>query len=394
MPFSGPRTSARPFSPWTLVSLCGAALLLTACASKQTSVPPAPAPEATPASSVSTGTTGSDITKTPVQSLVSAAPNKASRKSGEEYRHREDAKALAQKIASEQQLPADWVWQEMAQARYRETVAKLMMPASSSTAKNWAAYRSRFVEPIRIRAGQAFWKTYANELNRAELTYGVPASIVAGVLGVETIYGRQTGNFRVLDALSTLSLDFPSGRSDRSAFFQNELAEFFKLCHEQKLDPSEVLGSYAGAIGWPQFMPSSIRRYAIDFDGDGRIDLQRSPIDAIGSVAKYLADHGWQAQQGSYYEITPPTDAQALNKLLEPDILPTFTNAEMKALGVGLPAEANQHIGKLALVQLLNGQDTPTLIVGTANFYAITRYNQSSYYALAVIQLGQAVSAP
>jgi len=387
MPFSGPKPSTSPSSPWTLASLCGAAALLTACASTQTSdTPPPAAPEAA----------ASSPAPEPVAAPVptSTAVIKAPRKNGEEYKQREDAKALAQKIAESHQLPADWVWQEMSQARYRETVAKLIMPASSSTAKNWAAYKSRFIEPIRIRAGQSFTKTYANELNKAEQTYGVPASIIAGVLGVETIYGRNTGNFRVLDALSTLSLDFPSGRSDRSAFFQKELAEFFKLCHEQKLDPSEVQGSYAGAIGWPQFMPSSIRRFAIDFDGDGRIDLQRSPIDAIGSVAKYLSEHGWQTQWTTHYDVIPPSDPQALLKLLEPDILPTFTPEQMMAHGAVLPSIAQQHAGKLALVQLLNGSDAPTMIAGTANFYAITRYNQSSYYALAVIQLGQAVSAP
>lgn len=387
MPFSGPKPSTSPSSPWTLASLCGAAALLTACASTQTpdahlpAAPEAAASSAAPEPVAMPAPTSTTISKTP-------------RKNGEEYKQRDDAKALAQKIAESQQLPAEWVWQELAQARYREAVAKLIMPASSSTAKNWAAYKSRFIEPIRIRAGQAFSKTYANELNKAEQTYGVPASIIAGVLGVETIYGRNTGNFRVLDALSTLSLDFPSGRSDRSAFFQKELAEFFKLCHEQKLDPSEVLGSYAGAIGWPQFMPSSIRRFAIDFDGDGRIDLQRSPIDAIGSVAKYLSEHGWQAQLTTYYEVAPPNDPQALLKLLEPDILPTFTPEQMMAYGAVLPSIAQQHPGKLALVQLLNGSDAPTMIAGTTNFYAITRYNQSSYYALAVIQLGQAVSAP
>ena len=393
MPFSGPTHSTRLTRPWGLASLCGAAALLAACASTQTT--DSPTTTATPAVAATSAASEPTLAaSSPSQTISATSSNKSVRKNGEEYRQREDAKALAQKIAQAQQLPLDWVWQEMAQARYRETVAKLIMPASSSTAKNWVAYKSRFVEPIRIRAGQSFWKTYANELNKAEQTYGVPASIIAGVLGVETIYGRNTGNFRVLDALSTLSLDFPTGRSDRSAFFQNELSEFFKLCYEQKLDPSEVQGSYAGAIGWPQFMPSSIRRYAVDFDGDGRIDLQRSPVDAIGSVAKYLADHGWLPQRANYFDITPPSDPQALSKLLEPDILPTFTASQMKGFGVVLPPAAEQYDGKLALVQLLNGADTPTLIAGTANFYAITRYNQSSYYALAVIQLGQAVSAP
>lgn len=308
------------------------------------------------------------------------------------YAGREDARQLAQDLASAMELDPRWAWQIISKARYRESAARLMLPAPTGTAKNWGVYRSRFVEPIRIKAGMNFWRTYELDLKRAEQTYGVPASVIAGVLGVETIYGRQTGHYRVLDVLATLSLDFPKGRSDRSAFFKSELGQFLKLCQEQGTDPESVLGSYAGAIGLPQFMPSSIRRYAVDFDGDGRIDLLRSPVDAIGSVARYLSEHGWHAQWPSYFDITPPKDEQALAKLLAPDILPSFSAAQMQALGASLSDTGQSHPGQLALVLLQNGRDAPTLIAGTSNFYAITRYNQSSYYALAVIQLGEAVS--
>jgi len=308
------------------------------------------------------------------------------------YAQRDDAAKLAQDIATEYGLDPGWTWSALAQARYRESVARLIMPAPAATAKNWTAYRSRFVEPIRIRAGIAFWRANEATLRRAEATYGVPADVIAGILGVETIYGRQTGQFRVLDVLATLSLDFPKGRSDRSAFFRRELGQFLKLCQEQGVEPQAQLGSYAGAIGLPQFMPSSIRRYAVDFDGDGRIDLQRSTVDAIGSVGRYLAEQGWVKDQPSYFEIIPPSDPGALSKLLAPDIVPSFSSAEMVSLGARLPESAMAHTGQLALVQLYNAADAPTLIAGTANFYAITRYNQSSYYALAVIQLGQAVA--
>ncbi|WP_290877707.1 lytic murein transglycosylase B [Aquabacterium sp.] len=308
------------------------------------------------------------------------------------YAHRDDAARLAQALASEWGLDPDRTRAALAQARYREAVARLIMPAPVATAKNWAAYRSRFVEPIRIRAGTAFWRQHEATLRRAEAEYGVPADVIAGILGVETIYGRQTGNFRVLDVLATLSLDFPTGRSDRSPFFRKELGEFLKLCEEQGLAPETVQGSFAGAIGLPQFMPSSIRRYAVDFDGDGKVDLQRSPVDSIGSVAHYLAKQGWLRDQPSYYEVTPPRDPSALEKLLAPDIVPSFSPRDMSDLGAQLPESAQQHPGSLALVQLYNAGDAPTLIAGTANFYAITRYNQSSYYALAVIQLGQVVA--
>jgi len=308
------------------------------------------------------------------------------------YDEREDARLLAERLAQEFQLDPAWVRATLAQARYKENVARFIMPAPTGTAKNWAVYRSRFVEPIRIKAGAAFWRTHEADLRRAEARWGVPASIIAGVLGVETIYGRNTGGFRLLDALTTLSLDFPTGRSDRSPFFQKELGQFLKLCDEQKMDPATVLGSYAGAMGLPQFMPSSVRNFAVDFDGDGRIDLLRSPVDAIGSVARYLAEHGWQKDMPAYYEVKPPQQDEPLAKLLGPDIVPSFTLAEMQSLGASLSDAAQTHTGLLALVKLQNGEAAPTYIVGTDNFYAVTRYNQSSYYALAVIQLGQAVS--
>lgn len=308
------------------------------------------------------------------------------------YAAREDAQQLAAELARSLELDPQWVWNAIAKARYKESAAKLMMPAGPGTAKNWGVYRSRFVEPIRIRAGVNFWRRYEADLKRAESIYGVPASIIAGVLGVETIYGRQTGNFRVLDVLTTLTLDFPKGRSDRSPFFKTELGEFLKFCQEQQLEPETVLGSYAGAIGLPQFMPSSIRRYAVDFDGDGHIDLLRSPVDAIGSVAHYLAEQGWQPDWPTYFDIKPPQDEQALAKLLAPDIVPSFSATDMQEMGASLSPTGQNHPGQLALVLLQNGNDAPTLIAGTSNFYAITRYNQSSYYALAVIQLGEVVS--
>jgi membrane-bound lytic murein transglycosylase B len=161
-------------------------------------------------------------------------------------------------------------------------------------------------------------------LQRAQAQYGVPAEIIAGVIGVETIYGRYTGNFRVLDVLTTLSLDFPTGRSDRSPFFKKELGAFLKLCAEQQLAPDAVLGSYAGAIGWPQFMPSSIRRWGVDFDGDGQVNLQRSPVDAIGSVAHYLAEHGWRTGQPTFFDVTPARRCRSARQTAGPRYRPEF----------------------------------------------------------------------
>lgn len=356
-----------------------------------------PAPQAGPTATVPPAASAPErpVTAVPLSPsppvLAPVLPPDTPPADGASYADRTDARALAERIAQDTGLDAEWTTRALASARYRATVARLLMPPPAGTPKNWAAYRSRFVEPIRVRAGVTFWRQHEATLQRAEAQYGVPAEIIAGVLGVETIYGRQTGQFRVLDVLATLSLDFPKGRSDRSPYFRSELAEFLKLCHEQGTSPESVLGSYAGAIGLPQFMPGSIRRYAVDFDGDGRIDLSRSPADAIGSVGHYLARHGWRAGWASHFEVRPPENPEALGKLLAPDIKPTFSAHEMGALGAVLSPEGQAHPGALALVLLQNGRETPTLVAGTDNFYAVTRYNQSSYYALAVIQLGQAV---
>jgi membrane-bound lytic murein transglycosylase B len=371
-------------------------LLLSACGTQPSNRPDHPASAASApaasASNVDTGTESGAFAK-PVPNIeLPAIRSLNGNPEPDSYAYREDARQLAAELAQNMALDPIWVWEALSKAKVKDNAARLMMPAPVPTAKNWAVYRSRFVEPIRIRAGVNFWHIYAGDLKRAENQYGVPAAIIAGVLGVETIYGKNTGNFRVLDVLTTLTLDFPKGRSDRSAFFKDELGEFLKLCQEQGTAPESMLGSYAGAVGMPQFMPSSIRRYAVDFDGDGHIDLMRSPVDAIGSVAHYLAEHGWQTSVPAYYDIAPPRDISALAKLLAPDILPSFSAKEMQELGARLPPVAQTHPGQLALVQLFNGQDAPTMIAGTANFYAITRYNQSSYYALAVIQLGDAVS--
>ncbi len=308
------------------------------------------------------------------------------------YATRKDAAELATELAQSQSLNRDWVWSVLSQARFQGSVPKLMMPAPTPTAKNWAAYRKRFIEPKRIQAGSQFWREHAADLKRAEQTYGVPAHIIIGIIGVETFYGRDTGKYRVLDALTTLTLDFPRGRSDRSEFFKAELGAFLLMCQKQGLDPTQVKGSFAGAIGWPQFMPSSIRKLAVDFDGDGHIDLSNSPIDAIGSVAHYLAEHGWQKGMATYYSVKPPEPSAGLDTLLAPDILPTFTADDMASNGAKLSPAGQRHNGLLALVLLHNGGQPPSHVAGTVNFYAITRYNQSSYYALAVAQLGEAVS--
>ncbi len=327
---------------------------------------------------------------TPVTTLSATKPVPAPQQA---YRGREELRAFANRLEASGGLDPSWTTSQIEQARYIPAVAKLMMPPPGGTAKDWSAYRARFVEPKRIAAGVAFWRANEAALKRAEARWGVPPWLVVGIVGVETYYGRITGNFRVIDALATLSFDFPTGRRDRSPFFSAQLEEYLHWCRREGLDPQSVLGSYAGAIGLPQFMPGSINRWAIDFDDDGRIDLMRSHADVVGSVAHYMAAHGWQRDMPAYHEVLPPTDTSERARLLVPDIVPSFSADEIQARGAVLKSrDARNHRGPLALVELQNGdKGPPSYVAGTENFYVVTRYNQSSYYALAVVDLGQAV---
>ena len=369
------------------------------------------------------------------------------------YGQRDDVMRLGAEIAERRGLDADWVAAALQRARYVPNVAKFIMPPPAGTAKNWAAYRARFVEPVRIRAGAAFWRANRKWLALAEELYGVPPEIVVGVIGVETIYAQQMGSFRIIDALATLSFDFPTGRRDRSAFFRTELEEFFVMCRSEGLDPTAPKGSYAGAMGMPQFMPSSFNKYAVDLDGDGHVDLARSSADAIGSVAHYLAEFGWQRGMPTRFDVAAPVDTADRAVLLAPDIVPSFGaqefaqrgalldaaalvySARMEALrpvaavmsapvvataasepasaasepdesassaanstvaaplaAASAPAAVTSPALKLALIELQNGNAAASYVAGTPNFYAITRYNWSSYYAMAVIELGEAVA--
>ncbi|MGZ8260927.1 MAG: lytic murein transglycosylase B [Caldimonas sp.] len=298
---------------------------------------------------------------------------------------------FADEVAERRGLDAAWLRAALAQARFQPLVARYIMPPASGIAKNWAAYRARFVEPVRIRAGAAFWRANERWLAQAEEMYGVPPEIVVGIVGVETIFGRQMGNFRIIDALSTLAFDFPSGRRDRSVFFRDELENWFVLCNSEGIDPLGGRGSYAGAFGMAQFMPSSFNRFAVDFDGDGRVDLHANAADVIGSVANYLAEFGWKRDLPARFDVQPPAETGARAALLVPDIVPTFSAAEMVERGARLPDAALAAESLFALVELQNGDAAPSYVAGTSNFYALTRYNWSSYYAMAVLDLGEAV---
>ncbi|MFT4991426.1 MAG: membrane-bound lytic murein transglycosylase B [Polaromonas sp.] len=314
---------------------------------------------------------------------------------GPAYATRPEVMRFADELAARRGLNPQWVRRAIGQATLVPSVVRLMQPSTQPFVKNWTTYRGRFIDATRIEAGVQFWQDNQATLARAEKEFGVPSEIIVGIIGVESIYGRNTGSFRVIDAITTLAFDFPASHpraAERAEFFKGEIEQFLSLQSRMDADPLLPLGSYAGAMGLPQFLPSSWARFAVDFDGDAKIDLWHSPADAIGSVANYFKAFGWQPGMPTHYPVRFDSAKLDLDALMAPDILPTFSVASFSAKGAVLDGSALQHPGPLALVELLNGPDPASYVAGTENFYAITRYNWSSYYAMAVIELAEAVA--
>ena len=284
-------------------------------------------------------------------------------------------------MVSKHQFEESELKQLFAAVRFEESVIRLMTPAAPTFKRSWEVYRSRFIDSVRVKAGLVFWETHAEAVQRASQIYGVPEEIIVSIIGVETVFGRVTGEYRVMDALTILAFDYPR----RADFFRGELESFLLLNREMDTKPLTMKGSYAGAIGFPQFMPSSIRRYATDFDGDGKIDLRASPSDAIGSVAKFLADHGWQVGAPIVFDARLKTENK-LSDLIAAGIEPKFSALELSEMGVEIQGEVPADL-KLALIDLPNGENPTSYMVGPKNFYVITRYNRSSFYAMAVRDL-------
>jgi membrane-bound lytic murein transglycosylase B len=281
---------------------------------------------------------------------------------------------------------------------YSATAVKLVTPSPSPTIKNWRVYQSRFLDPVRINAGVRFWRANQATLQRAYEEFGVPPEVIVGIIGVETIYGRFMGNFRVLDALTTLSFDYPNtaNRADRQATFRKNLEDYLVWTRGAQIDPTTVLGSYTGAIGIPQFLPSSIVQYAVSYDGNKQIDLRTSQADAIGSVANYLRQNGWESGRPVVWRIGSDAGSlgvaqAAANGQPEPHWpLEQLLRAGMllNEPGVDIAAEAGTPVTVVDLPSPGRGTE---FMLGLKNFYVLTRYNRSFFYALAVYQLGQRV---
>ncbi len=259
------------------------------------------------------------------------------------------------------------------------------MSAPVASPRPWYQYRPNFLNSRRIGGGVEFWRDNSEALKQAKGTYGVPEEVVTAIIGVETRYGAVTGSYRLLDSLSTLAFDYPR----RADFFRQELENFLLLARNEKMDPLSLRGSYAGAMGIPQFMPGSFLRYAVDFDGDGRRNLWGSDADAIGSVANYLQQYGWQP--GGPVAVPASVDGAGYQVVLADGAKPQRTVGELKKLGIA-PLEPVADSQPAALIALENRDGTEYWLVFN-NFYVITRYNHSTHYAMAVFQLGREIAA-
>ena len=302
------------------------------------------------------------------------------------YELRDDAKEFARDLEVRHRIPEAETLAILARASYDERVIRYIRPPQKSGVRSWQRYRARFVEPIRIQAGIEFWEDNRETVRAAAQRFAVDEAVIVGIIGVETIYGRYIGNFQLLDALATLAFDYPP----RAELFRRELENLFLMAQEQGRAPDEYYGSFAGAIGLPQFLPSSIRNYAVDFDGDGRIDLENSIPDAIGSVANYLHVHGWRLGE----PVAVPAvvlDGARVDKLIAAGIEPSLSRQRLVEAGV-IPRVDDQTDQPATLVDLVSPGSATEYWLGYRNFYVITRYNRSSFYAMSVFQLAEAIN--
>lgn len=303
------------------------------------------------------------------------------------YLERDDVQAFLGEMSSRHGFSPRELEDIFTQVQFQAGVMKSITQPHPAQ-KSWQSYRSIFLNNERLSGGAAFQRDNADALARAAATYGVPEEVIVAIIGVETKYGRITGGYRVIDSLTTLAFDYPR----RGRFFRGELEQFLLFVRELGSDALAMKGSFAGAMGLPQFMPSSYRRYAVDFDSDGRRDLFTA-ADAVGSVGNFLKQHGWVS--GGPIAVPVQTEGDAWRSLVDGDVKPIRPLSTLAAAGVRwdaaatttqLPADADA-----VLIELETPDAPSTYWVGFRNFYALTRYNQSSFYAIAVVELANAL---
>ena len=299
------------------------------------------------------------------------------------YEARPEVQAFIASMSARHDFDATSLQTLFGTARFQHQIIKAMTPSPPGQ-RSWRVYRSNFLSARRIEGGLRFGQDYAAELARAETQFGVPRHVIAAIIGIETEFGRNMGTYRVLDVLTTLSFDYPR----RADYFRGELEEFLLLNRELKGDATELKGSYAGAIGIPQFMPSSLRRYAVDFDADGRRDLRNSAADAIGSVGNFLAQHGWTANTPIAAKAT--VEGEAFRGLIDGGVMPNRRAAELRAAGVSFDPSISDDT-PCVLIELDSTDAPAEYLVGFPNFYVLTRYNRSSFYASAALALAEAL---
>ncbi|MGB0128560.1 MAG: lytic murein transglycosylase B [Rhodocyclaceae bacterium] len=300
----------------------------------------------------------------------------------EGYDSRAEVQQFMREMSAKHGLDPDDLSALFAHTQYRSDVIRAIMPPRDPRIRSWRAYRPRYVNEQRIRAGTRFWDDHAAMFQSAAKRFGVPEEIIAAIIGVETIYGRMTGNIPTLSALATLAFDYPP----RAELFRTELEELLLMARDTGRSALTFKGSYAGALGLPQFLPSSYRRFAVDFDGNGKKDLD-SPADAIGSVANFLREHGWHS--GRLIAVPAFVPPAAL-PLADGGVLPVHGMAKLTELGVRA-TETTGEEDRCALIDLVSPDQPTEYWLGFDNFYVLTRYNRSSFYAMAVFHLSVAL---
>jgi len=354
-----------------LALMAAALTLVSACAPFESPKPPAPSAPPKPSRPA------------PLLTGDAGGAYRAPKLTGD-FRGYPAAEAFIDRMVQSQGFSPEYLYGLLSQAKRKTWTIEYMnreKPTVKQKPGGWTRYRAKFLDDRHISAGAQFWSRHQAALQRAEATYGVSPEVVLGIMGVETIYGANVGTHRVIDALTTLAFDYPR----RAAYFESELESLLIMARQEGLDPSKPVGSFAGAMGLGQFMPSSFLKYAVDFDGNGRVDLW-DPEDAIGSIAHYFASFGWKAGE--------PVVMAAQVMGLEAESLKSgfdtrYTFEDLAAHGIR-PAGRNGMDGEVSFLVLsaLQGNDYR---IGYPNFYVITRYNHSTYYAMAVYELGQAI---